>query len=138
MRHKPLLALLALALCLGCAREDRVAISGKVTLDGQPVEAGSISFVPIDGTQSPTAGAEIVDGDYEVAAAQGPRAGAFRVEIRSQRKTGRKIPVGSPAPPGTMADETVEAIPKQYNKQSKLRADLKQGNNPLDFTLTSK
>jgi hypothetical protein len=121
-----------------CARDDRVAVSGKVTLDGQPVETGSISFVPIEGTQSPTAGAEIIDGEYEIPQAGGPKLGVFRVEIRSQRKTGKKIPAGSPAQPGTMVDETVEAIPRQYNKQSKLRAELKPGSNPLDYELTSK
>jgi hypothetical protein len=115
-----------------------VAVSGKVTLDGEPVETGSISFVPIEGTQSPTAGAEIIDGEYEIPSAGGPKLGVFRVEIRSQRKTGKKIQAGSPAPPGTMVDETVEAIPRQYNKQSKLRAELKPGANPLDYELTSK
>ncbi len=64
-------------------------------------------------------------------------AGKYRVIIRSQRKTGKKIAAGSPAPPGTLVDETVEAVPDRYNKQSQLRAEVKVGNNPLNFELTS-
>ncbi len=42
----------------GCGSADRANVSGKVTLDGQPLETGSIAFEPIEGTQSPSAGAD--------------------------------------------------------------------------------
>ena len=115
-----------------------MAVTGTVKLDGQPLESGRLTLVPIEGTQSPSAGAEIIDGEFEIDANKGPRVGAFRVEIRSQRPTGKKIAAGSPAPPGTMVDEMVEAVPARFNKESKLRADLKAGNNPLTFELQSK
>ena len=113
-------------------------VSGNITLDGKPVEEGAITFVPIEGTQSPSAGSDILDGGYDVPREKGPKVGVYRVEIRAQRKTGKKIAAGSPAPPGTMVDETVEAIPPAYNRESKLRAELKAGSNPLDFDLHSK
>lgn len=136
----PGLALLgAMAVAIGCSPDnDRVSVSGNVTLDGTAVESGSITFTPIEGTQSPSAGSDLVDGNYEVSRPQGPKPGIYRVEVRSQRKTGKKIPAGSPAPPGTMVDEMVEAIPAAYNRDSKLRAELKAGENRVNFDLKSK
>ncbi|MDB5306121.1 MAG: hypothetical protein JWO38_323 [Gemmataceae bacterium] len=115
----------------------RAAVRGKVTLDGQPVEAGLISFVPAEGTKGPSAGAAVSQGEYEVQGDNLPVPGAYRVEIKAQKKTGKKVPVGSPAPPGTMAEETVEAIPARYNTRSTLREELKPGSNVLNFDLTS-
>ena len=68
----------------------------------------------------------------------GTSPGAYRVEITARRKTGKKIPVGSPAPKGTMADEEVEALPARYHTASTLREVLKAGANKVDFPLTSK
>ncbi len=62
----------------------------------------------------------------------------FRVEIRAQRKTGNKIAAGSPAPPGTMIDETEEAIPARYNNESTLRVDVTTGRNSHEFKLATK
>ena len=121
----------------GCSGQ-RGGVAGKVTLDGAALETGSISFLPIEGTESPTAGAVITNGAYEIPRDKGPMPGIFRVEIRAQRKTGNKIPAGSPAPPGTLVDETVEAIPARYNKESTLRAEVKAGANPLNFELSTK
>jgi len=133
------IAILTTALCCwGCGPGgDRAGVSGKITLDGQPLPSGSIAFEPIEGTQSPSAGAEIRDGSYAIDRDKGPTSGKFRVKINSQRKTGKKIAAGSPAPPGTLVDETVEAVPARYNKQSQLRAELKAGSNPVHFELTS-
>jgi hypothetical protein len=47
----------------GCSRDGTVKISGKVTVDGTPVETGSIAFAPADG-QTSVQGAEIVNGEY--------------------------------------------------------------------------
>jgi hypothetical protein len=128
-----------LVVACGCGGGDkRAAISGRVTLDGAAPEAGSISFQPIEGTKGPGAGAVITRGSYEIPRAQGPVAGVYRVEIHAQRKTGKKLPAGSPAPPGTMVDEVVEAVPARYNSPSTLRSEVKAGNNSLSYDLLSK
>ncbi len=114
------------------------SIKGAVTLDGTPVESGHVNFVPIEGTPGAGARAQVVNGQYSVEAAARASPGVYRVEISARRKTGKKIPVGSPAPPGTMADEEVEAVPVRYNKSSTLREELKGGANTRDFSLTSK
>ena len=112
-------------------------VRGKVTLDGKPIEAGLISFVPTEGTTGPSAGASINQGEYDIRNDPLPVAGKYRVEIKAQKKTGKKVPVGSPAPPGTMADETVEAVPPRYNTKSTLREELKGGSNVINYDLTS-
>lgn len=132
------LCLLALA-CPGCSSsDDQAGITGKVEIDGQPVAAGTITFLPQSGTSSPSAGAEIVGGTYRVPVERGPKPGAFRVQVSSNRKTGKRIPAGSPAPEGTLVDEVVEAIPPQYNRESTLTATLAAGENAFDCSLSTK
>jgi hypothetical protein len=129
--------LLALG-CLGCSSgEDRVAVAGKVELDGRPLEAGSITFLPQPGTSSPSAGAQIAGGTYRIPAEGGPKPGVYRVQVSSTRKTGKRIPAGSPAPDGTMVDEVVEAVPLQYNRESTLAATLTAGDNSFDCLLST-
>jgi hypothetical protein len=130
-----LLALLAPA--PGCGG-NVATIKGDVTLDGKPVETGTITFVPIEGTPGSGARAQVAKGVYSIDSAMGTAPGTYRVEITARRKTGKKIPVGSPAPVGTMADEEVEALPARYNKSSTLKEVLKAGANPVNFPLTTK
>jgi len=125
----------ALAVATGCSQQ--VQVRGTVKLDGQPLDNGSITFIPVDPTKGNTAGATISNGSYQIQGDNLPPPGAYRVEIRSQKKTGKMIPAGSPAPPGTMVEETVSAIPDKYNKASTLQSEFKTGSNTFDFDLTS-
>jgi hypothetical protein len=59
-----LLASLALITLAGCGSSD-ASISGKVTLDGVPLERGFINVMPADGGSAP-AGGEITNGSYSV------------------------------------------------------------------------
>jgi hypothetical protein len=129
-----LLALLAPAGCGGKV----ASVSGSVTLDGTPVESGLITFTPVEGTPGSGARAQIAKGAYAIDSSMAAAPGTYRVEIAARRKTGKKIPVGSPAPRGSMADEEVEAVPARYNKASTLRETLKAGANTVDFELNSK
>lgn len=128
--------LLAIVLLAGCRPDTggRAALSGTVTFDGQPVDGGAIALLPTDGGDT-KAGARIDDGKYIIPAERGPRPGNYRVEIRWQKKTGRKIP--SDDPPNLM-DETRQVIPEQFNAKSKTVREIKPGNNTLDFDLRTK
>ncbi len=119
----------------GCDSSDRSSVQGTVTLDGQPLEKGSINFMPLPGTKSPTAGAQIVDGKFSIPAKGGTFTGKFRVEITASRPSGKKIP--SPMT-GEMMDATEQYLPAKYNKQSELQADITDGANQLEFPLSSK
>ncbi len=127
----------AMALCLlGCGPGDvpRGNVKGKVSFDNQPVAKGTILFQPIGQSGAGSASGEIVDGVYQLSGKQAPAVGTHRVEILSVRNNGKKE-AGTPFPPGTMVDDIQQIIPPQYNHQSKLRSEVKPGENQLDFDL---
>lgn len=125
-----------LLLSAGCG-DNQVRIRGNVTLDGKPIDTGAITFIPNDLSKGQTAGASITLGEFQVVGNNLPPPGLYRVEIRGQKKTGKQIPAGSPLPPGTMVEETIEAVPAKYNYKSELKQELKTGDNNINFELTS-
>ncbi len=120
--------------CIGCGQgpSNRASVAGKVTVEGKPLEEGSIVFIPTEGTAGPTAGGRILNGSYAIGAPKGPVVGTARVEIRAVRETGKISTYGFDAG----QKERVQYIPARYNDDSQLRADLKRGRNSLDFELT--
>lgn len=109
-------------------------IEGAVTLDGQPVESGTIAFYPVSDGEAGGVLALIESGKYALPADQGPLPGTFRVEVSWPKKTGRQIPS---LDPGMMAEEMVEAIPAKYNRESQLRVEITSGQSTYDFHLES-
>jgi hypothetical protein len=130
---------LMLATCPGCGKNGprRAAASGRVTLEGQPIEEGVIQFLPIEGTAGPEAGGVIANGQYDIAQQHGPFVGKARVELRASKKTGRKIqdPTGRS---GTLTDEYKEMFPPDCNTNSSLVREIKDGLNKLDFEIRTK
>ncbi len=146
MNHKRLA--LGLLFCMllvvsGCAGSTRGAVQGKVTWDGDPLEEGEISFIPLDPKLGPTAGAPIRRGEYAIDAARGPVAGKYRVQINAFRKTGRKVWDGmgdekAPAAQKNFVEEIEAFIPPRYNERSDLRATVEAGKvNHFDWPLKS-
>lgn len=112
----------------------RVGVSGQVTLDGQPLEQGSITLLPLQG--GPSAGGKIVDGSFEIDKQAGPSPGDYRVEIVSYQSTGRTIP--DPDVPGEMIEETRQMLPARYNHSSELEASVRgDEENEFRFELNS-
>lgn len=136
MRFRVLqVALLAL---VGCGNP-RASVEGTVSLDGVPIDFGTIAFVPLETTQSPSAGGMILRGVYRIDAERGPLPGTFRVEISGQKKTGEKkrardIPDFPPS--DELVELTVELLPEKYNKQSSLISTIQSGRNTINFDLT--
>ena len=120
----------------GCDSGDgRLEVSGTVTLDGEPLPSGSISFRPMQGTHGPTGGGEIVDGRFSIRSDKGVMPGSYRVEISATRKTGKKV---MDTILQTEVDEIVQYLPDKYNKDSELVRELTEaGPNELTFELTS-
>ena len=135
--HKTCFVLLTMSAVLGCTGGDdrRGAASGEVTLDGQPVVEGAITFRPAEGNSGPVAGGPIDDGHYRIRQDKGPVIGKNRVEIRVPHKTGRQIP--HPANPSQLMDEWINAAPPEYNEQSTQVVDVKRGKNKFDFHMDS-
>jgi hypothetical protein len=124
----------------GCGRreytgERRYAISGKVTVDGQPMGMGVISFLPQD-EGGRVSGGPIAEGAYNVPEAKGPNAGRYRVEIHWNKLTGRKIP--NPMDPGAMIDEMMEGLPAKYHTNSELTAEVAPKQTTFNFDLQTK
>jgi hypothetical protein len=140
MEHRfRLMAIAALALAFaGCGGGDgfpREPVSGKVTLDGSPLETGLITFAPED-LKLPPAGTVIKDGSYRMGRSEGPCPGPNKVTISCRKPTGKKLK--SVDFPGIFVDEMREIIPAQYNVDSRLGADVKKGGeNRFDFELSS-
>ncbi len=133
------LGLLA-CLCCGCGKPagpyQRAAVEGTVTLGGQEIEQGSITFYPTGDTRGMVAGGPIQGGRYSISAGQGPVVGLNLVKINASRKTGRKVQDAF-GDPGKLMDETEEAVPEQYNTKSTLVREVKFGKNVFDFQLNS-
>ena len=135
-------ALLAASLA-GCSSQEgpaRVAVSGRVTLDGQPLASGQIRFLPQG--EGPAAAAIIHNGVYELPESAGPVPGAQRVEIEALdyygfaiddeaayvehvEKKGGRIPRNP--------------VPEIYNRRSTLTASVTpDGSHEFNFQLTSR
>ncbi len=125
-----------LSLCMitaGCGQSstsNEVTASGEVKLDGAPVETGRILFRELEGGQQGFSG-EIKNGQYSLKCSPGK----MRVEITASRIIPGKFDNsnGTPEPVGEMY------IPKKYNENSELTAEVKAGEkNNFPFELTSK
>jgi hypothetical protein len=146
-RNGTSLLILAAALA-GCGGEDnpwpRAAVSGQVTLDGQPLASGTITFFPSGATKGPAAGGEIIDGKFSIPAHEGPVVGTNRIEVRSVQKTGRMVESPSaveadgPATEGMLVEEYADVVPKRYNTYSELERAIEPDiENQFDFRLES-
>lgn len=127
-----LLALLTSA--IGCGRTEgpkTAVVTGKINLDGKPLETGSISFLPVDGNGVPS-GAKISQGTYRADVPPGFK----RVEIRAQKVVGQKEAYPG-APNSPMYDIVEELIPLRYNAQSELKTTVAGQASPVDFNLES-
>jgi hypothetical protein len=117
----------------GCNSDvTRVAVKGKVTLDGKSVEKGLVSFVPADGKSPTGKGGEIVDGHYSAQVVPGD----VIVKISSPKVVGKKKRYDTPDSP--VDDVTEEAIPKKYNEESTLKEKIDANRKEIDFALTTK
>ncbi|QDU31857.1 hypothetical protein ETAA8_70180 [Anatilimnocola aggregata] len=116
---------------LGCGGSGQKAIRGEVSLDGEPVDGGSIMFVPAAAGKSGSAA--IVAGKYSVPAEDDLLPGTYRVEIVWNKPTGKQIPANDP---GMLTDERLQVIPDKYNTQSTLSVEITPGENEHNFLLT--
>jgi hypothetical protein len=125
-------AALGFVLLLGCQGqryegEPRAAVSGVVTLDGQPVDGGVIQFEPLEGDRR-RASAPIVGGRYDIPEIRGPSLGVHRVRINWLKPTGRKGDDGE-------GMEVAEVMPRRYHLDSTLEVEVVAGRNERNFEL---
>lgn len=74
--------LLAVTGCGGTDGLNRVEVQGDVTVNGVPVKAGRVNFVPEGGTHGPASGAPISAGKFAIPAGRGPVPGKYAVRVQ--------------------------------------------------------
>jgi hypothetical protein len=125
----------------GCGRSDRLPtakVTGKVTLNGDPLPIGSLLFVPDKG--GPTSQGRIAaDGRYSMGTyteTDGAILGTHKVMI-----TALKAPEGAGLPEDVRKGNAapLSVIPEIYGdlEKSGLIADVKESGNQINFELTS-
>lgn len=124
---------------IGCSNQPSpVAVSGTVTFDGMPLEAGMIQFDPQSGPQTQRREVAIANGVFQLSADKGLLPGTeFKVSIRAFKKTGKKYPN---ADPGASFEEEIQYLPEKYNVSTTLRATISADESPnhLKYDLVSK
>lgn len=122
--------LASLSFLAGCGANDgMITISGSVTLDGEPVEDGSISLMPIKG--GGMGGGFIENGYYTAKSSPGEMA----VQIHSSKMVKKKNPSREEVERG-LTEDSVSIIPPVYNRQSKLRITVAPDQKNFEFNLT--
>jgi hypothetical protein len=116
--------LLAVTLTTGCGGEQFGDVTGRVTLDGEPLVGATVEFQPEGG--SPAYGVTDEQGRYKLlfsADQQGATVGIHRVRIMSFNE-------GRP--------QENERVPARYNRESELVREVKRGQQTIDFELSTK
>ncbi|MDR0522462.1 MAG: hypothetical protein LBH00_11510, partial [Planctomycetaceae bacterium] len=120
----------------GCGNpQGRLSVSGTVTLDGEPITEGSISFEPV-GSQpiKIQSGALIRNGKYAVPGKSGLVPGEYLASISAQQATGNKIKTDMGE-----VDEVIDLIPPEYGSESKQRITVTEtGKQTFDFPIKTK
>jgi hypothetical protein len=122
----------------GCGGDslNRCSVSGTITLDGDPIADGYVTFKPEPGTACPVVAGRIKNGSYILPKKDGPVPGNYTVEVAAAAPTGKKVK--SPYD-GKESDEMASIIPTQYTGISKsiLTASIVHGKNTVDLKLES-
>lgn len=124
-------AISAAALCFltGCGGSEVPLgdVTGRVMMDGQPLPNALVRFMPEKGGRS-SQGRTDSDGRYKLdysARSEGALVGKAQVMITT----------------GSLEDRTrraSETVPRKYNDDTELTAEVKRGSNELDFDLKTK
>lgn len=150
--------LLTAVLSAGCKSGDGpplAAASGKVTLDGNPVEGASVSFEPVNGGR-PCSGMTDANGVYHITSVEqndGAPVGDHFVAIIKISGEGASTPAGADASmslsdisasddkSGKKEPETIYLVPRKYNvaKTSGLKVTVPAGgSSELNFELSAR
>jgi hypothetical protein len=133
--HRLALIFLASAVILGtvgCSGESLPGlgrVSGTVTMDKKPVPEAAVMFTPQERGATASVGRTDASGAYELYYSRGNKGakiGEHSVTINTFRGAGED---GDPG--------QKETIPTRYNVQTELKADVKRGDNKINFELKS-
>lgn len=127
-------ALLALAgwfFVVGC-RDGMATASGSVTMDGEPVKTGTITFIKQDGDLA-REGAVIADGRFSAKL----KPGEYKIELNSQKTTGTRTQKGFDGK-DEVVELTTELFPDRYNAKTTLTTKIVPGANTVNLEAKTK
>lgn len=126
IRFAATLSVLLLSTAMFGCGSGKHEVTGTVTFEGTPIETGEIIFEPEDG-KGPADAGSITDGKFLFECFPGKK----KVLITATKVADKPAPDGLP--------NYVSYIPKEYNEQSTLTADVTAaGENSFDFELKKK
>jgi hypothetical protein len=131
---------LAVSMISGCGGGDydgakRMAIDGSVTVNGQPVQEGTLNLIPASGSTGRKAAAGIENGSYSIAEKDGPNIGKYNVQIYAYQPVGGAAPVDEDTAEGAGVP-TQQILPPQFNEQTSLEVEIVDDKTTYDFNLT--
>ncbi|QEH37155.1 hypothetical protein OJF2_57420 [Aquisphaera giovannonii] len=137
------LPLLALALAAGCSQEpSRHAVTGTVTLDGQPAPYVAVKFIPPSrdswpggATRTDTAGKFTIG---EVGKNTGLPAGEYKVTFSQTRVKGKPTPAGSGGKAQEKEKTETEAVAEEFRDPEKTKITATVGSGANEFTFDVK
>jgi hypothetical protein len=116
----------------GCSRGPAMTkVAGVVTIDGRPLQKGSITFEPIDG-RGITVGATIEGGSYVTEAMPGEK----KVRITGFEVVGQ-VPAYKNVPNSRMNDVVKDIVPSRYNNNTELTLEVEESETTGNFELES-
>lgn len=134
---RPCFTVIVAIVLVGCSgggdTPELANVSGKVTLDGDPLPNATLTFTPL-GKKGGRPSVAVTDdgGNYELkysAAHAGATPGKYRVQITTA--TTKTDESGNDV-------DVPETLPAKYNANSELEKDVEPGSNTINFELDSK
>ena len=114
-------------LLAGCSSESNLAtVTGRVTLDGKPLEGVIVEFQPLSDDGSPSAGQTDEDGHYKL---------MYTFKTRGATPGEHLVTIRTAAAFYDEEEDVEELIPAKYNSQSELRRTVEPKRNTFDFDL---
>ncbi len=121
----------AVLIVVGCQRGPATGlVRGTVTLDGKPLAAGIVRFVPIDG-KGAASSVPVAEGAFQLDVETGPK----KVEFSAPKVVGRQKAYDTPESP--KVDIVEELLPPRYNFKTELTLEVKKGEQTPAFDLKS-
>ncbi len=130
-------------LCVGgCGGGGMAPVSGKVTLDGQPLANVHVTFMP-EGEGGASFAQTDSNGAYSLTHVSGSTGAVPGIHLVTIEEDEQEEEVYEPEVETNERrvvkpkPERPSRIPARYNSRSELREEVKAGSNQIDFALTS-
>lgn len=119
--------------CGGGGKSGEVEVRGRVTVDGEPLEQGSVTFLAVD-SDGAVGGGVVKDGEYVASVTPGEKI----VMVIGSKKIGEKLRLEG-VPDSGMEEEFETVTHANYNARhlTPLRASIEGPTEGLNFELTS-